>query len=252
MSGRFQSSLEKNSKGNTRILMLTAGILAVVLLALVVAGWLITREKTLTWDAFVKLSPEEQDAFFLEFDTPADFAEWMENAKGEETTVGDDLNLPWENGGKAPQEYLWDEFQSLSPLLQEMFFESFATQDAFEEWMERARNGETIADTTDSQSTFFENPDTYTYEQFMSLTEDEQEIFVDSFETYDDFLNWMANVQPQGTESDDVLPWEREGRSPSEYTMEEFQELTPELQETFFDSFHSPEAFEQWMNSQNG
>lgn len=252
MSGKFQPTSKKNSKGTAKILMLLAGILVVVLLALAVAGWFITKEKTMTWDAFVKLSPEEQDAFFLKFDTPADFAEWMENAKGKETTASGDLNLPWENGGKTPQEYLWDEFQSLSPLQQEMFFESFATQDAFEEWMERVRNGEEIVDTTDLQNTFFENPDAYTYEQFINLTEDAQEIFVDSFETYEDFLNWMAKVQPQETEAKDVLPWESEGRSPSEYTLEEFENLAPELQEAFFDSFHSPEAFEQWMNSQNG
>ena len=38
---------------------------------------------------------------------------WMEEAQRAE------MNLPWENGGKEPSEYTWEEFEGLTPEQQE-------------------------------------------------------------------------------------------------------------------------------------
>ena len=49
-----------------------------------------------------------------------------------------DASLPWNNGGKLPSEYTWDEFLALSGDHQELFFGWFETADAFEKWMNEA------------------------------------------------------------------------------------------------------------------
>lgn len=49
------------------------------------------------------------------------------------------IEKPWENGGKAIEEYTWEEFEGLSGDQQEAFFEAFETVEAFEEWMEMVK-----------------------------------------------------------------------------------------------------------------
>ena len=47
-------------------------------------------------------------------------------------------------------------------------------------------------------------------------------------------------------------PWEEDGaKQPSDYTWEEFNELSPEQQEIFFESFESVEDFDMWMDRVN-
>lgn len=251
MSGKHHKRAERATNSARMKMILVIGVLVLTLVVIVVHGWTKAKNKTLTWDEFIALSPEEQEAFFLEFDTPEGFTQWMIDANESETVRSGELNLPWENGGKPPVEYLWEEFQNLSPLQQEMFFESFIIEDDFEEWMEKARNGEVIADETEPPTEIFEHSAFYTYEEFIGLSEDDQEIFVDSFETYESFQSWLKSVIPEDKVETVILPWEHGGKNPVEYTIEEFNQLTPEQQEAFFDSFDSPESFEKWLNNQS-
>jgi hypothetical protein len=52
---------------------------------------------------------------------------------------GVDEKNPWENGGKKPSEYTWEEFNALDGLQQEFFFLWFDSADAFEVWMTEAQ-----------------------------------------------------------------------------------------------------------------
>ncbi len=45
--------------------------------------------------------------------------------------------LPWENGGKAPSEYTWEEFLALSGEEQMAFQNAFGSSEDFEAWMNR-------------------------------------------------------------------------------------------------------------------
>lgn len=46
--------------------------------------------------------------------------------------------IPWENGGKQPIEYTWEEFEKLSGEQQEIFVESFDSAEEFEKWEKNA------------------------------------------------------------------------------------------------------------------
>lgn len=106
---------------------------------------------------------------------------------------------PWETGGKVPEEYAWDEFLALSELNQEAFFLWFQTPEDFEVWMNRVQPQEHSAPTQPTEAV--------------------------------------------------TVPWEAEGKKPDAYTWEEFLALTEEQQETFFLWFETPEKFEAWMEA---
>lgn len=42
-------------------------------------------------------------------------------------------------------------------------------------------------------------------------------------------------------------PWEKNGKPIREYPWEEFEGLSGEQQEAFFEAFETAEAFEEWM-----
>ena len=50
-----------------------------------------------------------------------------------------EIELPWENGGKAPEEYNWEEFNKLTGPQQIKFQNSFEKYEDFEKWIEKAR-----------------------------------------------------------------------------------------------------------------
>ena len=153
-----------------------------------------------TWEEFEALTPDQQEAFFLTFDTAEEFEKWMLNVKPETEpteTEAPRLELPWENGGKQPAEYTWEEFEALTPEQQEAFFLSFDTAEAFEEWMENAQPETTDVPQSDLP---WENggkqPSEYTWEEFEALTPEQQEAFFLSFDTEEEFEAWLAQACP--------------------------------------------------------
>ena len=87
----------------------------------------------------------------------------------------------------------------------------------------------------------------YTWEEFLALSEEEQEVFFESFETPENFEEWMSRAMSE--EQIAEYPWESEEKQPLEYTWEEFLALEDFEQEAFFESFETQEDFEKWMNS---
>ena len=107
-------------------------------------------------------------------------------------TTDEQMVLPWEKGGKQPAQYTYEEFEALSPVLQEAFVESFESADDFREW---------------EKNSGYVDPD--------------------------------ASVKTE-------LPWEKGGKKPEDYTIEEFNDLSGPQQEAFVESFGSADAFEKW------
>ena len=103
-----------------------------------------------------------------------------------------EIELPWEDGGKQPSEYSWEEFNALTGAQQIKFQNSFGSSDAFEQWMFAAQNGH------------------------------------------------------------EEIPWENGGKQPVEYTWDEFEALSGDLQIKFQNSFKSDDDFEKWMNEAKG
>jgi hypothetical protein len=199
-----------------------------------------------TWEEYGALTREEQEAFANWFASEDAFKNWLETARPVETTVPTDH---WDKPGKVPNEYSWDEYQSLSPVDQDAFFRWFESVDAFEAWMKSVKPEETTppAPGWDKPGKL---PSEYTWEEYEALSIEDQDAFFLWFGSVDAFENWMKSTKPtQPTEPAPV--WNKPGKLPSEYTWEEYQKLSPEDQDAFFLWFGSVDAFEKWMNAVN-
>jgi hypothetical protein len=177
-----------------------------------------------TWEEYVKLSPEEKDAFFEKFDSVESFEEWMESVKPQET----DPDIKWNKPGKDPDAYTWEEYQALSQVEQEAFFLWFGTVSAFEVWMESAKPVESTAPDL-SWTENSKKPDAFTWEEYEKLTPEEQELFFLWFDSESAFEAWMETVKP--TESAPSLEWDKPGKTPDAYTWEEYQALSLQEQD---------------------
>lgn len=91
----------------------------------------------------------------------------------------------------------------------------------------------------------------YTFDEFNSLTGEEQMNFQNEFESIDAFDEWLNEVNPK--ENEDVLleediPWMNGGKKPEEYTWEEFNDLSGALQIKFQSAFENENGFDNWLN----
>lgn len=197
-----------------------------------------------TWEEYEALSLEDQDVFFSQFDSREAFEAWMEEVKPAETT---EPILEWNKQGMLPNEYSWDEYQQLTAEERNAFFLWFDSEDAFEAWAEAARPTETQEPTV-SWDEFGKKPDEFTWEEYQALTIEQQDAFYRWFESKEAFEAWFEREQI--TEPEETIPaWNRTDKLPSEYTWEEYQELTPEEQDAFYNWFESEEAFVAWLEA---
>lgn len=206
-----------------------------------------------TWAEYEALTPSQKEAFVDSFENPEDFEKWHNRVNGEFDSVEAE-RMPWENGGKQPKDYTWAEYEALTPLQKEKFFDSFESAADFDNWQNRA-NGNT--NSPEAEKMPWENggkqPEDYTWAEYEALTPVQKEAFFDSFESTSAFDTWMNNAKGN-TESDktDKMPWENGGKQPKDYTWAEYEALTPAQKEAFFDSFDNASGFDAWMNSAKG
>ena len=188
---------------------------------------------------FEALSAEHQELFFEWFASAADFTAWQDQARKNNGME----NAPWENGGKLPSAYTWEEFEALSPALQELFFDWFDTPEDFAAWQKRAQNDGGAASAPWANGG--KQPNEYTWEEFQALSAKDQELFFQWFDSAEDFDAWQQQAQNDGGAAG--AAWAICGKQPDEYTWEEFQALSPEYQELFFQWFDSAEDFDAWQ-----
>lgn len=111
--------------------------------------------------------------------------------------------------------------------------------------IEEIKGSEDSSDVVDK----IENPDEYTWEDFEKLDPEEQSNFIGSFENPESFDEWLM----ENGEGEVILYlWDVEGRLPSEYTWEEYENLNEVEKAAFRESFLTEEEFEFWKNSVYG
>lgn len=194
-----------------------------------------------TWEEYQSMSHEEQDELFQRFDSLEAFEEWKDSVQPKET----EPDFSWNEPGKLPNEYTWEEYQTLTAVQKEAFYLWFESATAFETWKNQAEPEEnTFPEPTwnDQQK----QPDEYSWQEYQALTLEEQDAFFLWFDSTDDFEAWMNGVKPTEIAPDD-LSWDIPGKKPKDYTWEEYQALTPEEQDAFYLWFDSMQAFEAWM-----
>lgn len=110
-------------------------------------------------------------------------------------------------------------------------------------------------------------PDTYTWEEYKALSDEQKIAFMLYFESISAYAEWRETAlwndemmqngssgsQNVGEEVTEEIPWENGGKPPIQYTWAEFLALSPYLQMEFQNSFESSDAFEAWqLNAQSG
>ena len=159
---------------------------------------------------------------------------------------------PWETGGKAPADYTWEEYLNLDDALKDTFFESFESSQEFDEWM--AAVGQTQE--LEVQALKFpwnaggKQPSDYTWAEYTSLDESLKDAFFESFDSIEAFDLWLNSVNTEvvteGTDSSTAeLPL---AKAPDEYTWEEYDALSAEEKDLFYESFPEADAFERWLS----
>jgi len=86
--------------------------------------------KAYTWEEYERLTAEEQMEFQRSFASIEDFDRWLQKVQNEGSAN------PWETDGKQPKDYTWKEFEALTVAQQMAFQRSFASIDAFADWVE--------------------------------------------------------------------------------------------------------------------
>ena len=101
--------------------------------------------------------------------------------------------MPWDNGGKTPDQYTWEELQALTDIQKEYFFEWFDSAEEYEKWLNNARPKKP------SETMPWDNggkpPDQYTWEEMQALTDVQKERFFEWFESAEKFETWADSTK---------------------------------------------------------
>lgn len=188
-----------------------------------------------TWEAFEAMSAQEQMEFQNSFPSIEAFDAWLQSVQPAQAP------MPWDDGGKQPDEYTMEEFDALTAEQQMAFQNSFEDPDGFDEWLERAES-EALALPWENGG---KQPEDYTWEEFEALSMELQIAFQESFGGIGAFDAWMQKATyeelPDFSEGD--------GKALADHTWEEFENMTAEEQIRFQNSFESFEAFDQWLQN---
>lgn len=190
-----------------------------------------------TWEEFISLT-QAQQVEFREYLGENEFMDWADAAQSFKK------NNPWDVvGAKQPEDYTWEEFESLTAE-QQTDFQLHLGAEKFDEWLHQAQNAK-VEYPWDKPGAKL--PEDYTWEEFELLTAGQQTGFQQYLgeEKFDEWLNRAQNPVEE-------YPWNKPGaKHPSEYTWEEFEMLTAN-QQMAFQNHLGAEAFEGWLSRAQG
>lgn len=159
--------------------------------------------------------------------------------------AGDFLN------GRAPSDFTWEEYQNLTPDQQAAFPDYFESLDAYKSWFEAASDSMEIIPLEDDYLNG-RDPASFTWKEFTRLTPDQQAEFPDCFESLDAYQAWYQSVCENAAENEEEIHLDNDfldGKKPTDFTWEEYQNLTTEQQAVFPDYFESLDAYQSWCES---
>ena len=197
-----------------------------------------------TWEDYMALSPEDREAFYEQFESMEAFEAWLASVKTEGTIP---FAFEWDKSGKDPDAYTWEEYVALSHEDQERFYHWFASGEAFEKWVSAVKPEETVAPVKAWDKTG-KKPNEYTWAEYQALNAEDKESFYYWFESVEAFLTWERANNPVSVVTE-VSKWNKAGKEPKDYTWEEYEALSGEDQERFYQWFGSKAAFENWVAS---
>ena len=196
-----------------------------------------------TYSEFQKLTVKQQQAFENTFGSMDAFNEWLEEAHAKEY---ENIDLPWNNGGKQPPEYTLEEYEALTGAQKIAFQNSFSNTEKFWEWHDKAQTDDIAANLPWNNGG--KKPEEYTYAEYERLTAAQQMAFQKEI----DFDAWLDRVQGGnavgGGTTENDLPWENGGKKPEDYTYAEYERLTAAQQMAFQNAID----FDAWLEREQG
>lgn len=165
------------------------------------------RPEELTWKEYESLTPEQQAIFPDLFESMDAFYAWMDKAQPSQTTppttttsapptTTPAVTTPGA-GGKAPQDYTWEEYTALPIEEQATFPDLFESMDAFYAWMDKAQKEAQDPGFDTDIDLNGKKPEDFTWDDYMALTIEQQMLFPDLFESMDAFNAWYQRVEPK-------------------------------------------------------
>ena len=165
------------------------------------------RPEELTWKEYESLTPEQQAIFPDLFESMDAFYAWMDKAQPSQTTppatttsapptTTPAVTTPGA-GGKAPQDYTWEEYTALPIEEQATFPDLFESMDAFYAWMDKAQKEAQDPGFDTDIDLNGKKPEDFTWDDYMALTVEQQMLFPDLFESMDAFNAWYQRVEPK-------------------------------------------------------
>ena len=155
--------------------------------------------------------------------------------------------------GKEPGEITWEEYMEFSEEEQILFPDYFDSYDEFSQWYEENRDDVNIVDNIEDVFTIDLNgkePEEITWEEYMKFSEEEQALFPDYFDSYDEFSQWYEENSVGVVENtEDMFTIDLNGKEPEEITWEEYMKFSKEDQAMFPDYFDSYDDFMRWMEN---
>lgn len=88
--------------------------------------------KDYSWEEFEALTDTQKELFYDTFASNEDFDFWVSEAKKK-------ADSPWIKEGRNPKDYTWEEFEALTDTQKELFYDAFESNEAFDEWMNKAK-----------------------------------------------------------------------------------------------------------------
>lgn len=182
----------------------------------------------------------EQNGSTTDIQTEAYLDETV-NADTDMVTAG----MQWDYSTKLPNEYTQEDYEALSEEQKDAFAAWFDSDEDYVKWESSVT--ESYTDLELPWMNGHKTPEYYTYEEFELLSGEQQDAFYDWFSSYEDFLEWednAGNAEPVGD-----YPWTCGGKKPDRYTYAEFETLSPELQNAFFEWFPTFEDYMRWEDN---
>jgi len=140
------------------------------------------------------------------------------------TTGEQPLILPWENGGKHPKDYTAEDVGALTEEQRAIFLLCEPESPAYKEWLAIKDNPANEPETDETEPLPGEG----------------------GAETEPPIVD--EPLTPDIPSGDEEFPWDAEGgKRPSEYTLEEYNQLTEAQRVVFKDSFDFPHEYEAWL-----
>ncbi|MBR6658236.1 MAG: hypothetical protein IKL18_08725 [Oscillospiraceae bacterium] len=199
--------------------------------------------KEYTREEYEALSPEEKLIFPDYFDDMEQYEEWYENNIG--MGSNSDLEVPeMDLKDKDPQDFTLEDYNNLTPEEKAVFPDCFESMEDYTDWYNNVMSEQESEVPGINLSE--KEPKDFTLEDYNRLSPEEKAVFPDFFDSMDEYKKWYNKVVKGEKTLEEVPSIDTNGKDSKDYTLEDYDKLTPAEKAVFPDCFESMEEYNEW------